>query len=80
MKAIDVLSWAAQPRVDYIGHATPQNPARVALEAGNSLQMVFLHFRELLKPVDAQQQFAIKPVSQVMIVGSRINAPKLEVQ
>jgi integrase len=45
-----------------------QNAAQVALEAGNSPQMVFRHYRELVKPADAQAWFAVKPESAANIV------------
>jgi integrase len=41
--------------------AQVQNTAQVALEAGNSPQMVFQHYRELVRPADAEKWFAITP-------------------
>ena len=38
-----------------------QNVAQVSLEAGNSPQMIFKHYRELVRPVAAKEWFAIKP-------------------
>ena len=38
-----------------------QNAAQVALEAGNSPQMIFQHYRELVRPGAAKEWFAIKP-------------------
>jgi integrase len=38
-----------------------QNVAQVALEAGNSPQMIFKHYRELVRPADAKAWFAIAP-------------------
>ena len=35
--------------------------ARVSLEMGNSPQMVFAHYRQLVKPKDAKRYWAIKP-------------------
>jgi integrase len=35
--------------------------ARVSLEMGNSPQMVFAHYRQLVKPKDANRYWAIKP-------------------
>jgi hypothetical protein len=35
----------------------------VALEAGNSPQMIFRHYRELVRPVDAEKWFGITPAS-----------------
>lgn len=40
-----------------------QNVAQVALEAGNSPQMIFKHYRELVRPAAAKEWFAIKPKS-----------------
>jgi integrase len=40
-----------------------QNVAQVALEAGNSPQMIFQHYRELVRPEAAKAWFAIKPKS-----------------
>jgi hypothetical protein len=33
--------------------------AQVALEAGNSPQMIFRHYRELVRPADAEKWFGI---------------------
>ena len=38
-----------------------QNVAQVALEAGNSPQMIFKHYRELVRPEAAKAWFSIKP-------------------
>ena len=38
-----------------------QNVAQVALEAGNSPQMIFKHYRELVRPAEAKAWFAIGP-------------------
>lgn len=38
-----------------------ENVAQVALEAGNSPQMIFKHYRELVRPVDAKMWFSIAP-------------------
>ena len=38
-----------------------QNMAQVALEAGNSPQMIFKHYRELVRPAEAKAWFAIEP-------------------
>ena len=43
--------------------AQVQNTAQVALEAGNSPQMVFQHYRELVRPADAEKWFGITPDS-----------------
>jgi site-specific recombinase XerD len=41
--------------------AETQNVAQVALEAGNSPQMIFQHYRELVRPAEAKAWFAIIP-------------------
>jgi integrase len=41
--------------------AETQNVAQVALEAGNSPQMIFQHYRELVRPKAAKEWFAIEP-------------------
>jgi integrase len=41
--------------------ATVPNTAQVALEAGNSPQMIFRHYRELVRPADAEKWFGIAP-------------------
>jgi integrase len=38
-----------------------QNVAQVALEVGNSPQMIFKHYRELVRPADAKTWFSIVP-------------------
>jgi len=46
-----------------------QNAAQVALEAGNSPQMVFKHYRELVKPTEAKRWFAIQPTTAANVVN-----------
>ena len=41
--------------------AAVPNTAQVALEAGNSPQMIFRHYRELVRAMDAEKWFAITP-------------------
>ena len=50
-------------RHSYISYrlAEIQDAAKVALEAGNSPNVVFRHYRELVKPADAQRWFNVKP-------------------
>ena len=43
--------------------AAIQNTAQVALEAGNSPQMIFRHYRELVRPTDAEKWFAVTAAS-----------------
>ena len=48
--------------------AALQDVARVALEAGNSPQMIFQHYRELVRPRDAKAWFSIMPSSAENVV------------
>lgn len=41
--------------------AAVPNTAQVALEAGNSPQMIFRHYRELVRAMDAERWFGITP-------------------
>lgn len=43
--------------------AETQDVAKVSLEAGNSPQMIFQHYRELVQPAAAKAWFSIKPKS-----------------
>jgi hypothetical protein len=43
--------------------AAIQNTTQVALEAGNSPQMIFRHYRELVRPGDGEKGFAVTPAS-----------------
>jgi len=51
-----------------------QNVAQVALEAGNSPQMIFKHYRELVRPADAAKWFGIAPggVEKVIALPARV--------
>jgi len=46
-----------------------QNVAQVALEAGNSPQMIFKHYRELVRPADAQKWFGIAPGGEEKVIA-----------
>jgi integrase len=50
-------------RHSYISYrvAETQDVAKVSLEAGNSPQMIFQHYRELVRPEAAKAWFSIKP-------------------
>ena len=50
-------------RHSYISYrvAQTQNVAQVSLEAGNSPQMIFRHYRELVPAGDALKWFSIAP-------------------
>jgi hypothetical protein len=43
--------------------------AQVALEAGNSPQMIFQHYRELMRPKEAKAWFAIEPRNELRVEG-----------
>ena len=45
-----------------------QSVAQVALEAGNSPQIVFAHYRELVRPADAKAWFAIAPGEEGKVI------------
>ena len=60
-----VFAWKRNAlRHSYISYrvAETQDVAKVSLEAGNSPQMIFKHYRELVRPADAKTWFAIGPV------------------
>ena len=76
VRAINVLSKEAKVKKQFVWKhnalrhsfisyrvAQTQNVAQVALEAGNSPQMIFKHYRELVRPKDAEAWFAIMPQS-----------------
>ena len=52
-------------RHSYISYrvATIHDTARVALEAGNSPDVIFQHYRELVSPEEAAQWFCVKPTT-----------------
>jgi len=50
-----------------------QDINRVALEAGNSPQMIFRHYRELATPDQARTWFAIAPMEAANVVASKQN-------
>ena len=59
-----VFTWKRNAlRHSYISYrvAETQKVAQVALEAGNSPQMIFQHYRELVRPKEAKAWFAIVP-------------------
>jgi hypothetical protein len=53
-----------------------QNANQVALEAGNSPQMIFKHYRELVRPAEAKKWFGIVPGD---VKASRTVVPELRV-
>ena len=57
-------------RHSYISYrvAQVQNVAQVALEAGNSPNIIFSNYRELVKPADAAKWFAISPETPANVI------------
>jgi len=57
-------------RHSYISYrvAQVQNVAQVALEAGNSPNIIFSNYRELVKPTDAAKWFAISPETPANVI------------
>ena len=51
--------------------AETQDVAKVSLEAGNSPQMIFKHYRELVRPADAKTWFALAPGGESKVVAAR---------
>jgi integrase len=49
--------------------AQTQNVAQVALEAGNSPQMIFKHYRELVRPTEAAKWFGIVPEGEEKVIA-----------
>ena len=49
-----------------------QNAAQVALEAGNSPQTIFKHYRELVKPKDAFAWFGVNPKAPDNLVNLKV--------
>jgi integrase len=45
-----------------------QNVQQVALEAGNSPQIIFSNYRELVRPADAQKWFSIVPAQEADVI------------
>jgi hypothetical protein len=54
-----------------------QNAAQVALEAGNSPNVVFRHYRELVKPSAAKEWFAVspQPAENVVQLAAQVRKP-----
>jgi hypothetical protein len=53
-----------------------QDVNRVALEAGNSPQMIFRHYRELATPQQARTWFAITPEAAPNVVPMKLARSK----
>ena len=59
--------WKANVMRHSLGSCRPaqcQDTARVSPEMGNSPQMVFSHYRELVKPRDAETYWRIMPAAK----------------
>lgn len=56
--------------------AAIQNVAQVALEAGNSPQMIFRHYRELVRPTDAVKWFFITPEKPANVIAAPARAAR----
>ncbi len=59
-----MLKWKKNPLRHFFTSyrlADIQAAAQVALEAGNSPQIIFQHYRELVRPKDAKSWFSITP-------------------
>ena len=74
------VKWKANAlRHSFISYrvADIQNVAQVALEAGNSLAMIFGHYRELVTAEDAKLWFTITPAQPASVVRlpSRVSTP-----
>ena len=62
-----VFTWKRNAlRHSYISYrvAETQDVAKVSLEAGNSPQMIFQHYRELVQAKDAKEWFGIMPAGK----------------
>jgi hypothetical protein len=63
-EAAGFKEWPANcMRHSYASYRLAQchDAAKVSLEMGNSPQMIFAHYRELVKPKDARRFWSIKP-------------------
>lgn len=63
-KSAAPFRWKANAlRHSFISYrlAEVQDVGKVALEAGNSAQMIFAHYRELVKPAQAKAWFSVTP-------------------
>lgn len=52
-----------------------QDTAKVALEAGNSPQMIFQHYRQLVRPEEAKKWFCIEHADQPGFTESKKHSP-----
>jgi integrase len=62
-----VFAWKRNAlRHSYISYrvAETQDVAKVSLEAGNSPQMIFQHYRELVRPEAAKAWFGLMPAGK----------------
>jgi hypothetical protein len=73
--AVAKIKWAQNAlRHSWISYrlAEIQDVNRVALEAGNSPQMIFRHYRELATPEQARTWFSIRPKSPANVVQLKL--------
>ncbi len=66
VKALDPVKWKANAlRHSYASYRFAQigDAGRVAGELGNSAAVVHRHYREIVKPADAERWFALRPVN-----------------
>jgi integrase len=69
--AIKPVKWKANAlRHSFISYrvAITKDVAATALEAGNSATMIHQHYRELVKPNEAKQWFAVKPEAPANVI------------
>lgn len=52
--------------------AATHDAAKVSLEAGNSPQMIFRHYRELVKPAAAMEWFSVLPEGELAPVTTKV--------
>jgi integrase len=72
------LEWKSNAlRHSFISYrmASVKNENRVAIEAGNSPQMIFSNYRELVTEQDAQRWFAIMPSQKPNRKGRKLALP-----
>jgi integrase len=77
IKAQKPVTWKANAlRHSYASYrfALTNDAGRVAGELGNSAAVVHKHYRELVKPADAQRWFAVKPESPANVVAMAATA------
>jgi integrase len=83
IKAQPPVKWKANAlRHSFVSYrlAQTQNAAQTSLEAGNSAQVVFKHYREIVKPADAVKWFSVAPVAPANVTPiSSVTAAQVRV-